>query len=80
MRPFAVILLALAACGPLPAWIPHASAPVGGVEMHTCSVRLGDTTKRHRVCQEGYACVRDGCEWCGDAAGGMMTRCTEGDD
>jgi len=73
-------LLFLVACGPLPALIPHAAAPVNGIEMHTCSVRLGDTSERHRTCPKGYACVRDGCEWCGDAADGVQTRCTDGED
>jgi len=77
---FGYLCLFLVSCGPLPAWIPHASTPVGGIEMHTCSRRLGDTTLPGRTCEEGYACVRDGCEWCGDTADGARTRCTEGDD
>lgn len=28
---------------------------------------------------EGYACVKDGCEWCGDEDG-VATRCTNGND
>ena len=73
-------LLFLLACGPLPAWIPHTVAPSGGRAMHSCSVRLGEAVGPRRMCEEGYACVRDGCEWCGDTADGVKTRCTEGDD
>ena len=30
-------------------------------------------------CREGWACVKDGCEWCGDGAG-VQTRCSNGND
>ena len=41
-------------------------------ESHECQGEGGT----HWSCEEGWACVRDGCEWCGPGE----TRCTAGND
>ena len=46
-----------------------------GREMHTC---IG-YQRAAFDCEEGYACTRFGCEWCGDDDG-AQTRCTWGVD
>lgn len=53
-------------------WMGHMPTTNGdGTEYHIC--------EGGGSCQEGYACVKDGCEWCGDGDG-VATRCTEGSD
>lgn len=64
-------LFLVAACGPPLAYVSHAGSPFGDIEAHVC-VDLGE-------CEEGWACVPDGCEWCDDDDG-VPTRCTEGND
>lgn len=53
-------------------FVSRAAPSFDGKEWHTC---YGGG-----MCMEGWACVKDGCEWCGDdhAVGG--TRCTAGND
>jgi hypothetical protein len=67
-----VALLLLAGCVPLtslPGATPsHAVGGSDGNEWHSCA--------GGGACQEGWACVVDGCEWCGPGA----TRCTSGTD
>ena len=63
-----------ASCTPMPGWhVSHAVAsPFGdGKEYHSCA--------DGSICQEGYACTKDGCEWCG-SDDGVATRCTEAND
>jgi hypothetical protein len=73
----AIPLLALASCAsipPMPGWsISHATGrhTRSGREMHTCF----DGSE----CEEGYACTRFGCEFCGDDDG-VETRCTDYED
>lgn len=67
--------LSLSACiniGHDPDWyISHGTSIHNGNEYHSC--------KGGGECMEGYACVKDGCEWCGDEDG-VATRCTNGND
>lgn len=46
----------------------HANAPHDGAQWHSCADGM--------ECREGWACVRDGCEICGDPP----SRCSEGID
>lgn len=65
----AAVLLAVG-CAPLqPFYFGHGTSH-DGVEYHTCR-----TATDHWECREGYACSKDGCEWCGDEDG-VDTRCT----
>jgi hypothetical protein len=64
---------ALAGCGGVtPLYVSHATAPHDGQEWHSCAPVAGVSVE----CPEGYACVKDGCEWCGPGE----TRCTGGVD
>lgn len=64
-------LLLVTACGPVSFFVSYEGAPAFGLNWHVC---LGGFE-----CPEGYACTKDGCEWCGDTPG-VLTRCTEGND
>lgn len=70
-----LVLLALAlgaSCRPSDNWyVGHVTGGPGATGWHTC--------KGGGACREGWACVKDGCEWCGDADG-VGTRCTNGND
>lgn len=74
MRALLLLCIALAGCStradPSTFFISHGAAPFDGKEWHTC--RGGG------LCEEGYACVKGGCEWCGGDR--TRTRCTEGND
>lgn len=75
-----IIGLTLSACAtvtPTKDWyVSHAVAsPQGDLApatgWHSC--------KGGGMCREGYACVENGCEWCG-GGDGINTRCTNGND
>jgi hypothetical protein len=83
--PLAVLALATAACTVTPSstWhVSRAAPPPAGVhdsrEWHTCRAFVDPTAPGPRECPEGYACTRNGCEWCGDGNG--ETRCRDGND
>ena len=67
----ALLVVGCAGYTPSGQWyVSHATAPSGGHEWHSC--------KGGYDCMEGYACVKDGCEWCG--GDDVETRCTAGND
>lgn len=73
MRALALAVL-LAACAPPSSHATHAGPSGDGREWHSC----WGYSREPFYCEEGYACTRHGCEWCG--AGGVRTRCTWGND
>jgi hypothetical protein len=64
---FAYLVALISACTPLPMNVSHATAPSGGREWHSCA---------GFDCPEGFACTKDGCEYCGPGE----TRCSNGND
>lgn len=60
-------LCVIVGCAPLrPFYLGHGTSH-DGRQWHTCANGI--------ECLEGYACTKDGCEWCGDDDG-IETRCT----
>lgn len=68
---FVACIASLTACGPVSFFVSYEGAPAMGLNWHVC---FGGGE-----CPEGWACTKDGCEWCGDEPG-AQTRCTEGND
>lgn len=75
MKMIIALAFCLVACTPLHNTPPsHAVGGNDGDEWHSCP--------NGTACREGYACVKDGCEWCGDDSriDQQLTRCTLGND
>lgn len=69
----AILAVGCTATAPF-AGFSRAAAPAEGSARHTCPGTGG-------YCDEGYACTKDGCEWCGDDdMFSTETRCSAGND